>query len=641
MIEGTNKPLGWFEKMAKPNEKITLRIEPLGLYAFPEEFQKADEAGGGMFDYVLKFANLEIFDTKFHPRQLTEEELWVIEEEKLAKANKGKKKGTEGPTPEELEKKAYFDKIKQDDQDKLDSLPEQDRQYSIQEDIFKNPCMKWPEIPVPEKPEKDQLDETLSVLTNEEDWAKNSIELTGTAQIDFEEKVLCENSGDWQYFFRKTNLAEDELQKNKKKAKGNGLTDLNTLITKSWVPLHELKELKSREIIKRIPIEQLDMTEDPNVDPTAYNFEQTYIKVRIRVTPSICPEFREKQNSIIDVQPRQVQPKKVGLGQIALEEIHVYFRQLVEELAEKYMDDYSEELEREDEDANNNIFIDTEACVTRRKQFIDKIYHSNNFDRMKSELLKIVKKLVVHKFEKCNTVSGVSRDANDQFYSDLYQYQIEEARKKFQDVIQEKTDQFGMNIVPSTSYVKSEQEKFIDKNTNMNLKERNVKLSEEYEEMGYTPLAEKRQQQQIASGSTDQLFDFCRLQLKLGNHMKAEESLTQVLTQCKNGEDPNIDHITLLSMFYLKRNRQKEALIILKYCLEKDPGSIRHNLQIGCIYKDHLDHVLLGNRQFENAKRYILRKNKKIPNIGNFHFGLINIQERHQLLSLMARKRFN
>lgn len=87
----------WFDKMAKPNDRIMLRIEPLGLFNFPEEFQNADAAG--YFDYSIRFRNFSIGESKFYPRQQTEEELWLIEEEKAKKATK--KKGNEGPTPEE------------------------------------------------------------------------------------------------------------------------------------------------------------------------------------------------------------------------------------------------------------------------------------------------------------------------------------------------------------------------------------------------------------------------------------------------------------------------------------------------------------------------------------------------------------
>lgn len=99
-------------------------------------------------------------------------------------------------------------------------------------------------------------------------------------------------------------------------------------------------------------------------------------------------------------------------------------------------------------------------------------------------------------------------------------------------------------------------------------------------------IAEKKLKGLIASGHSNLLFDFCCLHLRLGNYSKAEEALNQVLSLSKNGEDPNVDHITLMCLFYIKRARVKEALIILKHILEKQPTSIMHNLLISVIYGD-------------------------------------------------------
>jgi hypothetical protein len=92
-------------------------------------------------------------------------------------------------------------------------------------------------------------------------------------------------------------------------------------------------------------------------------------------------------------------------------------------------------LEQEDADAQENLFVSNEGSIRRRKQFIDRVYHSHEFTNMKENLLKIVKKLVQHKFEMTTPVSGVKRDADDQFYSALYQYLIEQARSSFKDMI--------------------------------------------------------------------------------------------------------------------------------------------------------------------------------------------------------------
>ena len=69
-------------------------------------------------------------------------------------------------------------------------MPEAERDFDIAEDPEKNHSMEWPQIPPPEVPEKDAMDETVEVQTNEEDWQLNSVEQTGKLLVEFEEKVF-------------------------------------------------------------------------------------------------------------------------------------------------------------------------------------------------------------------------------------------------------------------------------------------------------------------------------------------------------------------------------------------------------------------------------------------------------------------
>ena len=68
------------------------------------------------------------------------------------------------------------------------------------------------------------------------------------------------------------------------------------------------------------------------------------------------------------------------------------------------------------------MFISNDPSIYRRKHFIEKIYHSSDFESMKGNLYKIVTRLVNYKFGKTNGMQGVTKDANDQFYSNLYQF---------------------------------------------------------------------------------------------------------------------------------------------------------------------------------------------------------------------------
>jgi len=184
------------------------------------------------------------------------------------------------------------------------------------------------------------------------------------------------------------------------------------------LPLNELRGTNSRETIKRIEIFQLPLTDDPNVDPTLYNFDKTYLKIKIRVSPTLVPEFREQQHTISEVLPKQNLQKKVSIADRTILEFNDYIQELIKNLSIRYSDEFDLELEREDIQSQSNLFIDNTSSNSRRKQFIESIYKTNDFISMKENLLKMVKKLVCFKYEKQGPVMGVTRDTNDQFYSE-------------------------------------------------------------------------------------------------------------------------------------------------------------------------------------------------------------------------------
>jgi len=69
---------------------------------------------------------------------------------------------------------------------------------------------------------------------------------------------------------------------------------------------------------------------------------------------------------------------------------------------------------------------------------------------------------------------------------------LTEARTSLKNVLKEKTDEFHKDIITTSAYTKLEQDKFVDENTGMDSKERNIKLSDEYEMLGFNELAEKK-----------------------------------------------------------------------------------------------------------------------------------------------------
>merc|ERR1712232_897762 len=74
------------EKTLNPVEDMKLSVVPSGIFGFPREWEKFDEANP-FFNYKIEFWNSTNDGGKIKTRQLTEEEL------EAAKDKKGAKKG--------------------------------------------------------------------------------------------------------------------------------------------------------------------------------------------------------------------------------------------------------------------------------------------------------------------------------------------------------------------------------------------------------------------------------------------------------------------------------------------------------------------------------------------------------------------
>jgi hypothetical protein len=134
-----------FTKLLKPIPELEISLNQIGLYGLPDQYFQDSQVTE--FEYNFHFSTSANNLGEVKPRLKTEEEIWQEEQFKL---NKGKKRkpGEEIPK-EELEKLAYFEKIKKADDERLAKLESKERFYDIKEDNYKSNMLVW-KLEVPE-----------------------------------------------------------------------------------------------------------------------------------------------------------------------------------------------------------------------------------------------------------------------------------------------------------------------------------------------------------------------------------------------------------------------------------------------------------------------------------------------------------
>ena len=141
------------ERLAKPLGPIQLKLSSIGLYQLPDKY--LEDGKINEFDYSLHFMDYTLQKGIVHERKLTLEEQWLEEQ---AGQKKGKKKKDQEPTPEEKKKMEEFAEIKRLDNERLEAMPEEEREYDIAEDNLKNWFIEFEKDLTPEE-EQQALEE--------------------------------------------------------------------------------------------------------------------------------------------------------------------------------------------------------------------------------------------------------------------------------------------------------------------------------------------------------------------------------------------------------------------------------------------------------------------------------------------------
>ena len=595
------KLLSFLDKVVNPISRISFRFQIDGVYAFPDEWKTADDAYPAYFTYQAKIAQAEVLLGKIQARQLTEKEIKDAEEAALAKkkpVKKDPKNEPPPPTAEELERlRKLQEELEEEEKRKQaawDALDEKTKFYRTYEDKYKHACIRFET----NFQEIEKIEDNLVVL---------------------EERVF-DDKGDWLNFLKTVTLTEEEVIKIRKgKPKGLKLDDLNTVNMRAWVDYTEFLTPGTVEIIQRCKIEQYfpDLKEGEVAPPEIPkpNLENAYVLIKITMDPAINPLITEVQPKASDIIPK---PQAIHKDPPAVECINEFKSDLVmiiESLAMEYADMAGKDLNagQESKEKVKNVLISKkpDAINKRKEQFLYDFNTKGKYKILKERLKKSIVKICRDKFQKTGSITGITTDQRDQFYSELYVFLIDEMRKTLGDIIKSKREELHEDVVVGYAQTLKERNRVVAAITKETEQETLEKLASEYEILNNLVQSEKNLENLIKLNNRDSRnwFIYAKFCLRHGNFPKAEEDLTEALTY-----DPeNIEYKLLMVCVYIRRNRFKEALIFLNSLLETDKLNQLYNSLISLIYGTYLNDQRLAKKYHAVAERIYMRSQNMLP----------------------------
>ena len=583
------KLLSFLEKLIHPIDQLNLKLAVSGIYCFPEEWKSTDEANPTLYTYQVKMNGLDISDGKIFPRQLTDKELKEIEEAQAAKNKKKEKKDpkNEPPPPsfEELEKQRKLKEEQEEEERKKlaewNALDEQTRFYKTYEDKYKHPFIKF---------------ENNEVQT----------EKSEEALVIFEDRVN-EDKGDWLYFVKQVMLSEEEIAK-LKKAKPKNADLYNSIVTKTWVDYTPFLTPGTTETIQRCKLElHYDLKEGEAPPTDLKTLENTYIYLKISLDPALYPLIKEIQPKAEDLIPK---PQPIMRDPPAVECINEFRTDLaviIESLAMEYANSCGKELNAAAEQkAKNTLTVQKKAEINNRKEkFLYEFNIYGKYKILKERLKKSIVRICRDKFQKMGSITGITTDQKDQFYSELYVFLIEEMRHTLGEIIKSKREELHEDVVVCYDQTLKERDKIVSTISKETPDEILLKLATEYEILNNMEMAEKnfKNLMKMSIKNPKNWLAYARFCIRNKNFPKAEEGVTESLMY-----DPqSVECKELMICLYIRRGRYKEALIFLKSLIENDLFNTKYNSLISFIYGTYLNDIKLSKKYHAISERVFMR----------------------------------
>ena len=610
------------EKSLNPIEEMKISVVPDGFFGFPGEWEKFDEANP-FFNYKMDLWGCTIDKGKVIPRQLTEEEKEALKDKKGKKPDK---KGEEAPAQQE---------------DNLEGLTEEEilaKRYAEFEDPFKYGFIQWSA----DDQVSDGVNEHNQTLTSgkveidKKSLNKSKDELNASqhasgADVQDREPFLFVKSADdctmieedveanscYLYFYKYPDMPEDEIVKQKKKAKGNAANDFNVLVCRGKIDLTELSNPGTLALEQRVKLEQV-LTGEAEKDSNTFNFDDAYIRIKILTEVPIIPLVGDLNPNVCEIVPPKVKlPQKISSTKDSVDKLKQDLKVSLKSLADEYSKQFNinPELSYTEQLKKMSIFTEQQKVSMRAKrksEFIDKFMDSDKYDILRTKIEKSVLSLVHDTFEKQLPLFPNQVGLADELLSEINIYVGQELETTLTNQIEEQAGTIHKDIEEGHKYYEEQSDNFKVDYLTANPIDKLIEIADEYESLNKKYLADKKFKDVLLMDNKrpEIWYQFCQFNLRMLNFVRAEEALTTALEQ-----DPqNIEYLTLKVCFFIHRERYNEAKEILEQILEQNKFSIEHNSFLSFMYHTVLERPKLGRKYFAVSQRVKLKQLGLLPN---------------------------
>jgi tetratricopeptide (TPR) repeat protein len=589
------KLLALLEKMARPIERCAVNLEVQGIFALPDEWKVADDANPNLFSYKIHFEGLDVAEGKIVARELTEQEKKDLEEaqnKKKGGAPKEKKGKDDAPqlTPEEQERLQKLEEEKLEAeriaQEEWDALSDQEKFYRTNEDKYKKDSLKF--------------ENNIGVSEKE-----------GEDLVIFEENV--ETGGAWMSITKFPTATEEEIVKMRKsKPKNLNLLDLNPCTMKAWIDLSGLQTPGTASIVCRAKIERAYNPEDKPEELPNPNLENTYILVKIDLDPPITPLVEEIQPRVEDMIPRPLPIPQMPASKNVINEYKGQLVLIMESLAMEYAAMFGKDANNAQEPKGKQHLSEQQRRDIReqkKEKFIQEFNSSGKFNILKDKIKKSIMKVIRDKFQKTGSLTPLTPESKDQFYSELYTFFNEQMRQTLNDLVQEKTELHEdlRDFMKTANKERQIVNAAIQKESEA---KRQLRLANENEIINNLIESEKAFKNLLAADreNHENPFLYCEYLLRRKNFPKAEEMLLEALNL-----NTNRVYVNLLAVLQARRGRKQEAIIGLNSLLDKDPFDSLPNTLMSFIYTKLMNEPKLGRKYLAISQRILMRKLNLLP----------------------------
>ena len=386
--------------------------------------------------------------------------------------------------------------------------------------------------------------------------------------------------------------------------------DLSPCTMRVWIDLKDFQTPGLSQLVYRGKVERFYNPDDKPEELPNPTLENTYMLVTIDLYPAITPLITDVQPKVEDMVPKPFPIPVIPASVAVVNKFKDELVRVMESLAMEYSDMFSKEMNHAQDPRSKAMHLSTQQRQKvrddRKTTFLYDFNTTGKYNILREKMKKCIMEIVRDKFSKTGSLTGITADSKDQFYSELYSFLTEQMRQTLNDLVQEKKDELQEDLIVSVKQANKERDSVVASITKETNSERELRLATENEILNNLVESEKgfKDLLNIDKKIHENAYMYCQFLLRRKQPQRAEEILQEALRY----NNQNKTYILLLACLQARKGRKKEAIVCLNDLLEKNPSDSLSNILMSFLYSKVLNEPKLGDKYLAISRRIYLRR---------------------------------